>query len=191
VVTSKEERIIFCLNDIALNDSSDSFRELYDNYYNRLFRQALYYLNNDHNHAREVVSDVFVALWQGRKALDKVTNPDSYIFIALKHAAARYVEQNYRQSKELLTENLPDENCANSNEADFDLLDVELQQKYKAALDNLPPRCAAVFKLVREERKKYGEVADLLGISVTTVDAQMTKATGLLYRQLKEYLFLF
>ena len=179
-----------CLKKISESDCSGSFRIVYDHYYKRLFRQALYYLNNNPDCAQEVVSDVFVALWQGRKALKNVTNPDAYIFIALKHTAARYVEKNYKQNHELLTENLPDIHTTD-NMSDNDLIDNELQEKYKEALNNLPPRCAEVFRLVREEKKKYSEVAEILGISPKTVDNQMNKAVKLLYEQLKDNLLIF
>lgn len=184
------DNIDYCLMKIADDDSAESFRILYNHYYKRLFRQALYYLNNNPDHAQEVVSDVFVALWQGRKVLKNVTNPDSYLFIALKHAVARYVDKNFKQNHELLTENLPDIHTAD-NKSDNELIDVELQKKYKDALNNLPPRCAEVFRLVREEKKKYSEVATLLGISTKTVDNQMNKAVKFLYEQLKDNLFVF
>ena len=179
-----------CLKKISESDCSGSFRIVYDHYYKRLFRQALYYLNNNPDCAQEVVSDVFIAIWQGRKALKNVSNPDAYLFIALKHAAARYVEKNYKQNHELLTENLPDIQIAD-NKSDNDLIDKELQEKYQEALNNLPPRCAEVFRLVREEKKKYSEVAEILGISPKTVDNQMNKAVKLLYEQVKDNLLIF
>lgn len=184
----EKDDILTYLNEIAQYDCPDSFRQLYNHYYARLFQQALYYLNNNPGYAQEVVADIFVALWQGRKVLDRVAEPDAYLFIALKHAAARYVEQNYKKNIILVTEKLPD-TFNDSDTTDYGLEDQELQEKYKAALENLPPRCAEVFRLVREERKKYSEVAEILGISVKTVDNQMTKATKLLYDQLKENLF--
>ena len=186
----KKNDINDCLKNISEIDCSGSFRIVYDHYYKRLFRQALYYLNNNYDCAQEVVSDVFVALWQGRKILKNVANPDAYLFIALKHATARYVEKNFKQNHELLTENLPDIHYAD-NKSDNDIIDNELQEKYKEALNNLPPRCAEVFRLVREEKKKYSEVADILGISPKTVDNQMNKAVKLLYEQLKDNLFVF
>ena len=178
-----------CLKKISVNNCTDSFRILYNHYYNRLFRQALYYLNNNPDYAQEVVSDVFIALWQSRKVLKNVSDSDSYIFIALKHAAARYVEKNFSHAHELLTENLPDIHIAD-NESDNNIIEEELREKYREALNNLPPRCAEVFRLVREEKKKYSEVAEILGISPKTVDNQMNKAVKLLYEQLKDNLFI-
>lgn len=181
---------IYYLTKISENNCADSFRMIYNHYYNRLFQQALYYLNNNPDYAQEVVSDVFIALWQSRKVLDNVKEPDAYLFIALKHAAARYIEKNFKQKQELLTENLPDIPIAD-NKSDDILIDKELQIKYQNALNNLPPRCAEVFRLVREERKKYSEVAEILGISQKTVDNQMNKAVKLLYLQLKDNLIVF
>lgn len=185
----QKDQIIAYLQEIAECDSSSSFRLLYDHYYNRLFRQALFYLNNNPDYAQEVVSDVFVALWQGRRVLSRVKDPDGYLFIALKHASSAYVERNYKQKRELLIENLPDYSFDESDTTDYGVLDTELQEKYQMALSKLPPRCAEIFKLVREERKKYSEVAELLGVSVKTVDNQMGKATKILYEELRENLF--
>ena len=185
-----KEDILKFLHEISESDCPDSFRLVYNHYYKKLFRQALFYLNNNPDYAQEVVSDVFVALWQSRKILDSITDPDAYLFIALKHASARFVEKNYRKRNELLIENLPESESNKSDTSDFDVLDVELQNEYKEALDKLPPRCAEVFRLVREERKKYSEVAEMLGISVKTVDNQMSKAVRILYDELKENLFI-
>lgn len=182
--------ILSFLKEIAASDCPNSFRLLYNHYYTKLFRQALFYLNNNPDYAQEVVADVFVAFWQSRKILDTITDPDAYLFIALKHAAARYVEKNYKNKTELLIENLPDENFNSNNTTDFEIVDTELQKKYKQAMEKLPPRCAEVFRLVREERKKYSEVANILGISPKTVDNQMNKAVKLLYAELKENLFI-
>ncbi|MDU1905175.1 MAG: RNA polymerase sigma-70 factor [Dysgonomonas sp.] len=186
----EKKDILSYLKEIAETDCPDSFRLLYRHYYQKLFRQALFYLNNNPDYAQEVVADVFVALWQSRKILDTITNPDAYLFIALKHAAARYVEQNYRKKPELLIENLPDTDYSHGDITDFDILDKELQDKYKKALEKLPPRCREVFLLVREERKKYSDVAEILGVSSKTVDNQMNKAIKLLYEELKENLFI-
>ena len=46
-------------------------------------------------------------------------------------------------------------------------------KKINAAIDQLPPRCKMVFKLVREDGLSYKEVGAILNISPKTVDAQM------------------
>ena len=182
---SKED-ILFHLRKIAKEDSESDFRIFYDYYYKRLFRQALYYYP-DPVTAREIVADVFVSFWESRKALDKVENPDAYLFISLKYASARHIERVKNSPAYLSLENYTD--LKEDHLSDRLLLDNELQEKYRKALQKLPPRCAEVFRLIREEKKKYAEVAEILKISVKTVDNQLSKATKLLYSELKEHLF--
>jgi RNA polymerase sigma-70 factor (ECF subfamily) len=178
-----------CFKKVSANDCAESFRTIYNHYYGRLFQQALYYLNNNPDSAQEVVSDVFVALWQSRRRLANVARPDAYLFIALKHAAARHVEKNVREKHELRMENLPDIRT-DDRQSDTRLIDAELQARYREALLRLPPQCARIFRLVREEKKTYAQAAAMLGLSPKTVDNQMNKAVKLLYAQLKDLLHL-
>jgi RNA polymerase sigma-70 factor (ECF subfamily) len=43
-------------------------------------------------------------------------------------------------------------------------------------IDQLSPKCKLIFLLVKESNLKYREVADLLHISIKTVEAQMSIA---------------
>ena len=44
------------------------------------------------------------------------------------------------------------------------------------AINELPPRCRTIFKLVKENGLRYQEVADIMEISIKTVEAQMAIA---------------
>ena len=57
------------------------------------------------------------------------------------------------------------------------MISEELFAIYVKALDRLPERCREVFIRVREEKQSYAQVAEELGISTKTVDAQLQKAT--------------
>ncbi|MEP6844807.1 MAG: sigma-70 family RNA polymerase sigma factor, partial [Panacibacter sp.] len=74
----------------------------------------------------------------------------------------------------------------------FDYLDIEIEEalgdpeelmiteemllRMQKAVDDLPPRCKMIFKLIREDGLKYKEVAQILNISVNTIDVQMAIA---------------
>jgi predicted DNA-binding protein (UPF0251 family) len=45
-----------------------------------------------------------------------------------------------------------------------------------AAIDQLPPKCKLIFKLIKEDGLKYKEVARLLDLSVKTVETQLSIA---------------
>ena len=59
---------------------------------------------------------------------------------------------------------------------DQQMITADILKKIQEAVNDLPPRCKIIFKLVREDGLKYKEVADILNISVNTVDAQMVIA---------------
>jgi RNA polymerase sigma factor (sigma-70 family) len=56
------------------------------------------------------------------------------------------------------------------------LITAEIQQKIQKAVEALPPRCKMIFKLVREDGLRYKEIAEILNISVNTIDVQMAIA---------------
>jgi RNA polymerase sigma factor (sigma-70 family) len=43
-------------------------------------------------------------------------------------------------------------------------------------VNNLPPRCKLVFRLVKEDRLPYKDVAQILDISIKTIDNQLAIA---------------
>jgi DNA-directed RNA polymerase specialized sigma24 family protein len=56
------------------------------------------------------------------------------------------------------------------------MITSEMMANMQHAIDDLPPRCKMIFKLIREDGLKYKEVSDILNISVNTIDAQMAIA---------------
>ena len=64
----------------------------------------------------------------------------------------------------------------------------ELEQKIRKTIDQLPIERKKIFILSRYEGLKYKDIADKLGISVSTVENQMVKALKFLREELKDYL---
>jgi len=65
--------------------------------------------------------------------------------------------------------------------------EIGLLNKIEVAINALPEKRQAIFRLAREEGLKYREIADKLNLSVKTVEAQMTLALNQLRYSLKEY----
>ena len=51
-----------------------------------------------------------------------------------------------------------------------------MYKKIQQTVDALPPRCKMIFKLVREDGLRYKEIAEILNITVNTIDVQMAIA---------------
>jgi RNA polymerase sigma factor (sigma-70 family) len=56
------------------------------------------------------------------------------------------------------------------------MITEEMVRQIKKAVNELPPRCRLIFKLIKEDGLKYREAAGLLNLSVKTVEAQMAIA---------------
>ncbi len=171
------------LRKIAHRDDERLFRKLYDHYYDRFFRIAFYYLQND-AWSQEIVLDIFYKLWENRKDLSSLDNFENYCFILLKNASLNHLKREEKNQTTRL-ENIPEK--ANPTYPENELLDEELLQLYVTELANLPERCREVFIRIREEKKSYAEVAAELNISPKTVDAQLQKAVSRLRAKINEY----
>ena len=68
------------------------------------------------------------------------------------------------------------------------LLNKELFEIIDGAILSLPEKTRLVYRLVKEEGLKYQEAADVLGISVKTVNNQLLNAMKIVRQHATEYL---
>jgi RNA polymerase sigma-70 factor (ECF subfamily) len=58
-------------------------------------------------------------------------------------------------------------------------------------VEHLPEQCRRIFKMNRYEGKKNSEIAEELGISIRTVETQISKALTVLRTALSDFLAFF
>ncbi|MBL7744088.1 MAG: RNA polymerase sigma-70 factor [Chitinophagaceae bacterium] len=126
--------------------------------------------------AEELVEDVFVRLWSNRQSITSIENITVYLYVAVKNKALNKLSQ---KANELIAapfdylDTTLDEFAADP----YDLMITsEMMNRMHQVIETLPPRCKMIFKLIREDGLKYKEVAEILNISVNTIDAQMAIA---------------
>ena len=160
-----------------------AFRLLFDCFSHKLIEFALAMLKAK-DAATEVVDEVFVKIWRNHRQISSIQNLKIYLYTATKNTALNYIS---KKAKEQITEpfdfinvQLRDEECPEQQ-----MITSEIFKKIRSAIDELPPRCKMIFKLVREDGLKYREVAEILNVSVNTVDAQMVIAVKRISEKLK------
>jgi RNA polymerase sigma factor (sigma-70 family) len=125
--------------------------------------------------AEELVSDVFFALWENRKQLVEITNFDAYIYRIAKFRVLKYLRDNKTLTVDL--DEVPIELFAfTETTPEDDYISRELIDTLNEAIEQLPTKSKLAFKLVREDGMKYKDAAEHLGISVKTLEAQLTYA---------------
>lgn len=125
--------------------------------------------------AEELVSDVFFALWEDRTQLVEITNFDAYIYRIAKFKVLNYLRDNRSLTVDL--DEVPIDLFAfTKTTPEDDYISGELIDAVNEAIEQLPTKSKLAFKLVREDGMKYKDAAEHLGISVKTLEAQLTFA---------------
>lgn len=159
---------------IAENNDDHAFGQLYIGYFYNLQKFANSIIKN-RELAEEIVSDVFIKIWQNRANLIKVENLKLYLYISTKNTALNYLSRHFRKkiiSLDEMSLNIP----AVSYNPENLMITNEAVKKIEFAIQNLPLRCRLIFKLAKEDGLKYNDIAKLLNISVNTIDNQMAIA---------------
>jgi RNA polymerase sigma-70 factor (ECF subfamily) len=114
-------------------------------------------------------------LWKKRSSLPEIDNLDVYLYVSVKNHSLNYLRDNHFSHTVDI-----EQYCNNYIQFDADpetqLVSTETVKAVLAVIDQLPPRCKLIFKLIKEDGLKYKDVAELLGLSVKTVEAQLAIA---------------
>jgi len=158
---------------IAAGDQA-AFRQLFNAYCTRLVQFSLSIVKSKEA-AREIVDEVFIKIWRNRTTATGIQNLKVYLYTATKNTSLNYLAANARRN---LTEGFDffSAEIADTESPEQKMISTEMLQSVREAIEQLPPRCRMVFKLVREDGLSYREVAQVLNISSKTVDAQMVIA---------------
>jgi RNA polymerase sigma-70 factor (ECF subfamily) len=162
-----------CLQ-IAEFDDEVAFGELFQLHYSRLLLFAEAILKS-REPAEEAVEDVFLKLWENRKVLPAINNVNYYLLVAAKHKALDYLEKMRRQAI-ISLEDVEVEFGDISINPEDSLISAESVRIIQNIVNGLPPRCKLMFRLVKEDGLKYREVAELLNVSIKTVETQISLA---------------
>lgn len=162
-----------------------AFQQVFKHHFKNLHGYACAMVR-DEAVAEGIVQQVFLKLWERADTIDFEQSITPYLYRsvhnqALNHLKHQKVKQAYKAYAEK-TQHADEGSAARRVQL------KELQEKLSDALQLLPEQCLAIFQMSRFRDMKYQEIADELGISVKTVEAQMSKALRILRHQLKEYL---
>lgn len=125
--------------------------------------------------AEEAVSDIFIEIWAKRKQLLEIEDLKMYLYISVRNASLRRLQQTQKTSM-LSLDDLAVEFASPDPNAETFLITNELAQKIDHAIESLPQQCKIIFKLAKQDNLKYKEIAQLLNISVKTIDNQLSTA---------------
>lgn len=165
-------------------DSSVVFEQAFKEHFKRLHSYAATLLK-DEDEAEEVVQNVFYKLWERREQIHTLQSVPAYLYRSVYNESLNVlrhekVKDGYRTyAKGTGIDMQPADDTASMR---------ELEMKLGEAMADLPEQCRTIFQMSRFEELKYREIAERLGLSVKTIENQMTKALKILRNKLVDYL---
>ena len=160
------------------------FESLFQTYYKPLCKFSFRILR-DKDIAEDVVQTCFVNLWKKKDATVLKTSFKSYLFRSVYNRSIN----EYARAKKYRNEDVSVLESVQTSRNEDPLLVLQAQdtqKKIDQAIAAMPDGCRTIFLMSREEQLSYKEIAELLEISVKTVENQLGKAL----RILREHLFI-
>jgi RNA polymerase sigma-70 factor (ECF subfamily) len=168
------ERIAFLQMRIAQLEDQKAYEELYVSLYKYLYNFAWSFVKSKQL-AEEIVSDVFIKVWQKRKTLESIGNFKVYLYVATKNVSLNYLDKKKTLSYSDI-QDLSAELISTYSDPEQLLITSDMMLLIHNAIAQLPSRCRLIFQLVKEDKMKCREVAEILQISTKTVENQVAIA---------------
>ena len=175
-----DERMLLIL---LQEGNKQSFEELYHRYKRRIYGNLKKLLKSD-DLAEELLQEVFVKVWNKRHNLDVEKSFRSYLFRIAENLVYDFFRKAARDRK--LEAHLTAAATKFYLHIEEALYTKESMAVLNKAVGLLPPRRRQIFTLCKLEGKSYEEVGLQLGISTSTINDHVVKAT----RSIREYLIL-
>jgi len=165
----------------VINRDEEYFDILFREYYKSLC-QFVYRYVKDTQAAESIVQDVFYKLWLNKEKYNISISIKSYLYKFAKNQALNHLRTEKGKQLNIYTPNV--EQIALSETPDKLIDQKEAASAINAAVEKLPEKCRQIFIMNRHDGLRYKEIAEILDISVNTVETQMSRA----YKSLRKSL---
>jgi len=159
----------FIIRQLQQGDEQ-AFNQIYSLYSKKVFRVAFSILQTKEE-AYEVVQETFLKIWYKRQDLDPTKSIEGYLSTLARNFALKAIKKSLNET---LLSDLPE--IISPDEAD-DLVNMsEFKQKLESALSSIPPRSREILLMSRNEGLSNAQIAEKLGISLSTVNNHIHRA---------------
>ncbi|WP_456424391.1 RNA polymerase sigma factor [Lutibacter sp.] len=136
--------------------------------YSKDLKRFLYFKFGDMESCEDIMQDTFVKLWDNCSSVN-YNKVKSYLF-----TVGNNLFLNIKKHEKIVREHQQLKvNESTYESPEFLLLEKEFQLKLEKAIAALSERQREVFLLNKIEKKKYKEIAEMLGLSVKAVEKRM------------------
>ena len=167
------------------NGDKNAFKTLFYNHYNNVLGFVNYKVV-DMDLANDITQETFIRIWKSHSSI----RPDKSFFSFAARISSNLCNDHFRHLK-VRTKNkdrIVNSNYKESLSPELINDEIELKKRINYLVNTiLPEKCQTIFILSRIEHKKNKEIAQILDISIRTVENQIYRSLKILKKHLKEY----
>lgn len=152
--------------------NSLAFKAIYFRYHDRIYSFLCSKTRTDI--AQDLAQDVFCKLWEKRQSISDQSQLKAYLFTIALNGFRDHIKK--KSTSELSTDSVSFDKSENEHSS--------LIQDIHYSIQEMPDKIQTVFILSRFEGYKYQEIADILDVSIKTVESYLSKALSHLRKQL-------
>lgn len=174
-------------------DNPEAFRVFFKRSYPQLMGLACRFV--EAQTARDLVQDVFLSYWEQKSSI-QIENPQSYLYKMLKNKCLDYLKhqvvvEDYKSRVRIAEARIAYlDNHTDLNDVFTRVASQDIRELIEESVDKLPPKCAQAFRLSYFHDIPHKEIAEVMSISVRTVETHIRKAVSLLRIDLRKILML-
>ncbi|HTD39113.1 MAG TPA: RNA polymerase sigma-70 factor [Mucilaginibacter sp.] len=175
------------LIDLAAEGSEMAFEKFFKTYFKSLHAYALVMLQ-DEIMAEEIVQQVFYRIWERKEQFRVHTSVKAFLYKAVYNECLNYLKHQKHKANHQNHVWYANRNSISNENAAMRVELSELETRLQKAMNELPEQCRTIFYMSRFDELKYREIANQMGLSIKTVEAQMGKALKALRKKLVDFL---
>jgi RNA polymerase sigma-70 factor (ECF subfamily) len=153
-----------------------SFEEIYDTYYNKIFRLCMGYMN-DHGWAQDVTQETFITVWQKLSQFRNESAIGTWIYRIASNHCLRQLQKQSKMPKGEMPVQLEDKSLPDT--------DSHVALLYKCIAE-LPEIDRIIISLELEDVKQ-AEIASIVGLSETNIRVKVYRIKEKLSQKFKKY----
>lgn len=154
--------------------NQQAFEQIYKLYSARIYWNIFKLVKSEDN-AKELLQEVFFKIWEKRLNIDPEQSFRSYLFQISKNTVYSYLRKNNLEKQ--VRDYLKLHHTEGYSHVEEHIEYSESEEFLNQTIAQLPPKRREIFKLCKLEGKSYEEVSAQLGISTSTINDHIVKAT--------------
>jgi RNA polymerase sigma-70 factor (ECF subfamily) len=176
--------IVPSFNAVMFDDVA--FEIFFKKHFKALCIYCQYKFYFDADTAKEIAQTAFVKLWENRQTLSPELSIQAYIYTIVTNISLDIMKLD--KVKRRYIKYISEHVSTISVFDDYHSVDFkQLENIVEKAVAELPEQMRRIFELSRNKQLKYAEIALQLGISVKTVETQMSRALVKLRKKISSY----